>query len=112
MFTVKAKKESTRIVKELSEIRRIDESIIKDIMKYNVLTPVQFRVLTGFTRAKVEMMLYPRPMPKLTVVHPFSAYMGGEGPKFILKDQKFYELLNYLTWRGKKKTKSLTLSSE
>lgn len=109
---IKPKKESNTLIQGISNVRNISPEIIGDIMQYNVLTPLQLVTITGFSRAKVEMMILPRPVPKLTVVYPFSAYINGEGPKFILKDRKFYELISYLIWRGKKKTQSLKSSIE
>jgi hypothetical protein len=99
---VKPKAESETLIKQIAEARSIDEDIIREVMAYNVVTPLQLCLLTGFSRNKVEMMLMNAPLPKLTVVYPFSSFFHGAGPKFIYKNRKFYELIKYLLWESKR----------
>jgi hypothetical protein len=103
---IRPKKDSDKLLHEIANIRHLDVDIIREIMSYNVMTPLQFAVLTGFSRNKIEKMLRPSPIPKLTVVYPFNSFFLGAGPKFIYKDVKFYEIIKYLIWHSRKRSKN------
>jgi hypothetical protein len=91
-------------VVQLAMFREMEQKDVFDMLKWNILTPVQLSCLTGKEISTIENMTRPRfqdvdgkmvPVSKLQVVYPWRS-PEGRGPKFILYDDNLHEYIQSL----------------
>lgn len=86
-----------KMVNAIAHRRGLPVELIKEILYYNIVTPMQLKSITGAALSVINYHAEPRKkgrkwVSNLTRCYPFPQY-NGNGKQFIYRDKKFNEFV-------------------